>query len=332
MSEKAIWETGLFKIKKPTIPPTPTIPVFDYIVDIYSDKVVVTNPDGTTTQLSTIADLNNWLKNITGKKIRINANVEVYNDLILTPNEYWFFGEWIHGSIYLLSGKHTIISFTRLGDKSYRAFVSNYDPTTWNKMDVSGLKLYSVYAELDIHGRSDMVLRDVLIYVEQTYESFIEYVVGDLYMRGAYISIMRSTLHNVYIDADYISLQDVTSSDYMGSWVMITRWGADLKGTVDANNTLDAMLYLRITKFVNVGGSSSITINLPTINFYFVHYRLLFIGVRKGSNPYYYDPLPSGVTYQFDEVNRKIIINNTTSNSYIIVLTYEVTTTLPLYG
>jgi hypothetical protein len=40
--------------------PQTTIPVFDYIVDIYSDKIVITNPDGSTTQLSTIADLNNW--------------------------------------------------------------------------------------------------------------------------------------------------------------------------------------------------------------------------------------------------------------------------------
>jgi hypothetical protein len=328
---KAISETGLFKIKKPTIPPIPSIPVFDYVIDIYSDKVVVTNPDGTTTQLSTISDLNNWLKNITGKRIRINANVEIYNDIYLSPNEYWIFGEWIHGDIYLTGRNITIVSFTRLGDKSYRGFVSNYNPQVRSFVDASGLKLYSVYAELDIHGKADMVLRDILIYVEQTYESFIEYVVGDVYMRGGHIDITRSTLYNAYIEADYIYLEDVTSSDYMGSWVMITRCATHIRGTVNARNTLDAMIYLRHSVFKTIDANSSIAIDLPTIDWWFVHYRLVFIGARKGSNPYYYDPLPAGVTYYFDEVNRRIVINNATSNPYNIVLVYEITTVLPLY-
>jgi hypothetical protein len=323
---------GLFKLKMPPPPYIPVqIPFFDYIIDIYSDKVVVTKADGTKTQLSTINDLNNWLSNITGKRIRINANVEVYNDIYLSPNEYWIFGEWIHSYIYLLSGKHTIISFTRLGDHSNRGYVTNYNPQTRGYMDVSGLKLYSVYADLDLHGTSDMTLRDIVIYVEMTYQSFIDYIIGDLYMRGGYISIMRSTLHNAYIEADYISLNNVTSSEYTGAWVMITRNGVDISGIVNASETLEAVLYLRNTVFKSVGANSSVTIDLPSINYYFVHYRVVFIGVRKGSNPYYYDPLPSGVTYYLDEVNRKIVINNTTTNSYNIVLRYEITTILPLY-
>jgi hypothetical protein len=309
----------------------PALPAFDYIVDIYSDKVVVTSPNGTIIQLASVAELNNWLKNVTGKRVRINVNVEVYSDIYLSPNEYWIFGEWIHGNIYLLSGRHTIISFTRLGDKSYRGFITNYNPQVRDYVDVSGLKLYSVYADLDIHGKADMVLRDVLIYVEQTYESYIEYVVGDVHMRGGYINITRSTLHNAYIDADYILLEDVTSSDYMGAWVMIARYAITIRGAVNAKNTLDAMLYLRNSVFKTVGANSSVTIDLPTIDFWFVHYRLVFIGVRKGSNPYYYDPLPPGVTYQFDAVNKKIVINNATSNSYDIVLMYEITTVLPTY-
>jgi hypothetical protein len=319
------------------VPPAPPValpigvPAFDYIVDIYSDKVVITNPDGTTTQLSTISDLNNWLRNITGKKVRINTHVEIYDDICLSPNEYWIFGEWIHGDVYLLSGKHTIISFTRLGDTSYRGYVTNYDPQTRSSTDVSGLKLYSVYADVSIHGRSDMILRDILIHVEMTYQSFIEYIEGDIYMRGGLINIERSTLHNVYIDADFLSLDNVTSSDYMGTWVMITRYRVFIRGTVNARETLDAWIYLRHSVVWRVEAQSSAGIDLPTIDYYDVHYRVLFIGVRKGTNPYYYDPLPPGVTYRFDAENRRIIIENTTNTGYDIVLTYEITTTLPLY-
>jgi hypothetical protein len=329
--ENATHEVGLFKLRKPTIPPTPPIPVFGYVIDIYSDKVVITNPDGTTTQLSTISDLNNWLSNITGRKIRVNANVEVYDDLILTPNEYWIFGEWIHGNIYLLGGRHTIISFTRLGDDQYLHHVSNYDPVASKRTDVSGLKLYSVYADLNIRGTSDMILRNVLIYVEQTYMGNIEYVTGDLYIRGTYANIMRSTLHNAYIDADYVYLTDVTG-EYKGTWVIIGRNYTEVSGTVDASRTNNTFLYLRRSELRSVAGGSSVAIdllNIPPIDWLEIHYRVLFIGVRKGSNPYYYDPLPSGVTYQFDEANRKIIINNITPISYNILLTYEVSTYLP---
>jgi hypothetical protein len=318
------------QVQVPVAPPV-GVPAFDYVVDIYSDRIVITSPDGATMQLSTIADLNNWLRNITGKRIRINAHVEVYDSIHLSPNEYWIFGEWIHGSIHLCGRNITIVSFTRLGESGYRTYVTNYNPQLNDYVDVSGLKLYSVYADVDIHGKSDMILRDVLIYVEMTHTSFIEYIEGDIYMRGAFVDVMRSTLHNVHIDADCIDLEDVTSKDYLGTWVMISRRWAPIRGTVDARYTVDAMLHLRNTVFKRVEARSSLVISLPTINWYFVHYRVVFIGVRKGSNPYYYDPLPSGVTYQFDEVNKSIVINNATDTGYDIVLTYEITTNIPLY-
>jgi len=323
---------GLFKVRTPPPPYIPVqIPFFDYVVDIYSDRVVVTKADGTTIQLSTIADLNNWLGNITDKKIRINVNVEIYDNLMLTPNEYWFFGEWIHGSIHLFSGKYTIISFTRLGDAGYRGYVTTYNPQIRDYVDISGSKIYSVYADLDIHGKADMILRDIVICVEMAYESFIEYVDGDIYVRGGFVNIMRSTLLNAYIEADFISLEDVTSREYTGAWIMISRIWADIRGTVDASNTLVAILYFRNTVLKNIEALSSVTIDLPTINYYSIHYRIVFIGIRKGSNPYYHDPLPSNITCYFDEANRKIVINNTTENAYNIVLTYEITTVLPAY-
>ena len=322
-------ETGLFRIKPPPItmpppPPTPAIPAFDYVVDIYSDKVVVTNPDGTTTQLASIAELNSWLGNITGKRIRINVNVELYSDIYLSPNEYWIFGEWIHGNVYLTGKNITIVSFTRLGDESYRAYVTNYDPETQAYTDVSGLKLYSIYAELYIYRGGDINHRDVLIYVEHTSTSYVEYIVGDMYMRGRGIVIVRSTLHNAYVEADWLILEDVTSSGNMGVWVMIARCVAEIRGTVDARNTFYAMLYLYDTRLISVGAQSSVTVDLPTINYDFIHYRVVFIGVMKGSNPYYYDSLPSGVTWYFDDVNRRLVITNNTSNSYDIVLAYEI--------
>jgi len=326
----------LFKIKRsaipPVIPPTPPTPVFDYVIDIYSDKVVITNPDGSTTQLSSISDLNNWLRNIAGKRIRVNANVEVYDDLILTPNEYWIFGEWIHGNIYLLSGKHTIISFTRLGDYLYGmktrkipCYITNYDPQIEDYVDISGSKIYSVYADLGLYGSPDMVLNDITVYILDSFGSYIEYINGDIYIQNCQeLNILNSTLRNAYIEADFLRLSNVVSR-VGGVWFIKTRLHTAIDETVDPGDAF-ATLYLRVSGYVDVPANSSATIDLRTINCPTL-YRVISIGIRKRSTSgIYNDPLPSGVTYQFDEVNKKLVLTNNTSNSYDIDILYEITT------
>jgi hypothetical protein len=307
--------------------PVPTVP-FDYTIDIYADKIIVNDAYGNTVAtFSTINDLNNWIKNVSRKRIRINANVEVYDNLILPPNEYWIFGEWIHGNIYLLDGKHTIISFAKIGDAVFGGHVTNLDPETLRRTDVSGLKLYSVYADIDIHGTVDMVLNDVQIYAMNTLVSDIGYVVGDLYIIGHLILIEESTLINAYIDVNILYLLNVVSNNYRGLWTIISRLGAVINGTVDARYAGATVLYMRIGDIVTVNARSSASIALPRILGSGIQYNVALIGVMKGSDPFFVDPLPSGVTYQFDDVNNALVINNTTDNSYTIIVAYEIATT-----
>jgi hypothetical protein len=307
--------------------PVPTAP-FDYTIDIYADKIIVTDAYGNTVAtFSTINDLNNWIKNVSGKRIRINANVEVYDSLILPPNEYWIFGEWIHGNIYLLDGKHTIISFAKIGDAVFGGYVTNLDPETLRRTDVSGLKLYSVYADINIRGTVDMVLNGVQIYAMNTLVSDISYVVGDLYIIGHLILIEESTLINAYIDANILYLHNVVSGNGRGLWTIISRLGTIIDGTVDARYAAVPILYMRTGDIVTVGARSSASIALPRILGFGIQYNVALIGVMKGSDPFFVDPLPSGVTYQFDDANNALVINNATDNSYTIIVVYEIATT-----
>jgi len=330
----------LFKIKPPpiTAPPAPPIPpvaAFDYIVDIYSDKVVITDAYGSTIQLSTIADLNNFLSNITGKKIRINANVEVYDDLVFTPNEYWIYGEWLHGNIYLLSGKHIIVSFTGLGDQStgvqYNQMLRNVDPQTGSRTNVSGLRLYSVYADADISGTSDMVLTDVLISIEYTYYTYLGYINGDVYIHGSYMRIENSTLRNAYIDVEYLYLVNITGTNgEVGTWVIRSLSGAYIEGSVNVT-PVDAVLFLRVKIGININPNTSQTIDLPEILCSVIHYRVAFIGIHKleltpRKVTHVYDALPSGVTWYFDLSNKKLVITNSTTDAYNLAVELEITT------
>ena len=320
-------ETGLFRIKPPPItmpppPPTPAISAFDYIIDIYSDKVVITNPDGTTTQLSTIAELNDWLRNITGKRIRINANVEVYSDIYLSPNEYWIFGEWIHGNVYLTGKNITIISFTRLGDYSYGGYLSNYDRQTQSYVDISGLKLFSVYADIFISGSPTMRSTDVTIYVENTTYALIERIVGDIYVRGGIVSVYECTLYNVYIEANQVSMDYVSSGDYMGSWVVVARERGATTSSVDPRNAFYVFFYIRNIYLFKLPARSTVATGIPELPLSKVNYYVVFIGgASVVDNRYYYGSLPSGVTVTIDQTENKVIVTNSTDSiQHVIVI------------
>jgi hypothetical protein len=298
----------------------PAVPVFDYIVDIYSDKVVITAPDGTTTQLSTIADLNNWLRDITGKKIRVNVNVEVSGDMYFTPNEYWIFGERVNGTIYLLDGKHTIVSFAPLGE------VTNY---MWRQMvyhDISGSRLIILYADdVDISGTKDMILKDIVIAVYHSYSTSLEYAEGDMYAQGYFVHSAGSVLRNVYINAAYANFENVTTRNREGSWLVISHMYAGA-APLNLSGVYVAVLHLTDTWWISLPPQSTRKIWLPNIkgtNWTF--FNVIAIGVERcGEYGCVVDPLPPGVTYTIDVNSGELIIQNNTDSFYNIDIVYEV--------
>ena len=268
-------ETGLFKIKKPTIPPIqppiPSIPAFDYIIDIYSDKVVVTDASGNTTQLSTIADLNNWLRNITGKKIRVNANTEVTADITLTSNEYWIFGNTLQ-YLWLLS-RVTLYAYAPIG------WLVNCDPSRLSdfdrqqgyfdacREDISGSIIninYGFY--VDIAG-DQTALNNIFIYADNVaYASFENLNGASIVVHGNDIDLYTATVKLLMLEAfGELWLDDITALD--GAVVVMISHGYTDIGSIDLSraNVGRLQLLLTVMKGITLPESGTVNLDLGTL-------------------------------------------------------------------
>jgi hypothetical protein len=319
---------GVIKIPTPQLsplPPTPPsvpTPVFDYIIDIYADKVVVTDSYGNTVAtLNTVNDLNSWLSNIRGKRIKINAHVEVYDALFLTSNEYWIFGRWIRGNIYLLEKNIAIYSFTNLADFSTGNYISNTPPPDNKERDISGLRLFAPYADLNISAPEGSMLSDVMINIGYTSQSLIRGVDGDIYITGNIINIMNSRLRNTVILANNLFLDTIYGQNLEGSWFI-----ASLQNTILWNvSTTDCgwtCLYLKFLRFINVGANSTATLPLEIPDTRGGTVVVDGIYIPSGDIIFTLNPAPSGVTYRIDPNQKAIVITNNTPNSYILAVIY----------
>jgi hypothetical protein len=303
-------------------PAVPAMPAFDYVIDIYANKIVVTDAYGNTVAtLNTINDLNSWLSNVRGKKIRINANVEVYDTLYLTSNEYWIFGEWIHSTIYLIEKNISIYSFTSLGDSMMMNYVRNEPPPSYKYLDVSGLRLFAPYADLNIFAEEGSMQSGVVIVVGNTSQSFLGNIDGDIYIAGSMINIMDSRLRNSVILAQYLSLDNVYGENYEGTWLIISLGNTELKNT-STKNCGYSNAYLKFIRRVSVGANSTATLPLEIPDAWNGMVVVDGIYVPSGDTIYAFNPVPSGITYQIDLSQKAIVITNNTSNSYTIVVIY----------
>jgi hypothetical protein len=294
--------------------------MFDYIVDIYSDKVVVTASDGSTTELKSIDEFNNWLKDVTDKKIRINMNMRIAGDFYLTPNEYWIFGKRIDGNIYLLDGKHTVISFAPI------SYIANWRKGVY--YDISGSRIYILdYAEeVDISGTRDKPLRNITVVVRHSYATSLEYVEdSDMYANGYFVHSAVSVLRNVLIDAAYANFEAVTTRNREGTWLVVSHMYAGA-APLDLSNVYVAVLRLTDTWWISVSPRSTFRIYLPEIRgTNWTLYSIAQIGVdRCVERRCVLDPLPEGITYTIDVSLGELRIENNTDSAYDISIVYEI--------
>ena len=323
----------MLKFKIPVVIPPP--PAFDYIIDIYSDKVVITASDGSKTTLGTIANLNSWLRNVRGKKIRINVHAVitgVENSLELSSNEYWIFGEWVRTYVDIYEPNTTVISFAPLGDYYNDYYVENWSPVAQDYVDISGLKLFAVYADIDFEAPyspppSGYMTMSVAVLNANAIKIYKAQC--DLFARGGFIGLYSCKLGNTYIDGLVVTLNNCVADSKQVA--LITRLWASLINT-DLSGVTSFYADLRFVFQVDVpaGGSGSVTIYMPKPGYM---YRLYIeqVGVFNQyaaglDNLIYLTPLPSGVSYSIDAPNKKIVISNSTSSSVTVVVVYRIQT------
>jgi hypothetical protein len=252
----------------------------------------------------------------------------VTQDLVLTSNEYWIFGEWINANVYILEPNTTIYSWAPMGNGENGAYVSNWSPVTGYYTEAHGLRLYAfTYADVDIRGIEDVfTLQNIVIYVANTYESGIYYASGDVYIQGAYIWLMNLLLRNAYVVAwAYLALSRVKGNN--GTWVIIS-----YSATYVENCSFDGVLvaYLNLTTTMGTVLSPNLRMEMPLISIddptgsAYISYRIKSISPFLGSANVYGVYLPQGVTWSIDTTNKTITVANNTSDTVNIYIEYQV--------
>jgi len=317
-------------------------PNFDYVIDINSSNVVIRDAYGNAAILNSVSDLNDWLKNVKGKKIRINANTVVVDNLYLTQNEYWIFGERIASNIYLREKNITIISFAPLTDYVTGTYVTNYDPDTRSyNIDVNGFKLFAVYANVDIESVPFTTVSDISIHVLSSSSIILDSVDGDVYLVGDDIKIYNSILRNAFIFASNTLIMDYVSggtsdSPAQGVWCIVSQPSVVSFFIVSLDHVARAYISIRHAILTTLGANSSKTFDLlkftqQTSTTRYVRYtveafgllREAYAGVTKNINIRAVDPPPPGVTYSIDPSVQQVTITNSTSNAVSVMLVYR---------
>jgi hypothetical protein len=308
------------------------MPAYDYVIDIYSDKVVITASDGSTTTLNTISDFNNWLNNVKGKKIRINVNTVVANDLVLTQNEYWIFGEWVDANVYVVEPNTTIVSFAPLGSGWEGYFVTNMSPDTGEYVDVSGFKLFAVYADVDIEGGPTFSVSNISVHILSSMYTWLVGVSGDVYTVCNWVYIFGATLRRAYIYANgELYMENVEGMGYGSAWLIVSLHETYLYNVV-LGDVYEVYMCVRSAIMAPLPENTSQTFDLLSVTatnsegtlYYTVEafglWRAADVGpLRLNAN----EPPPPGVTYSVDLNARRVTVTNSTSSPLGIVLAYR---------
>jgi hypothetical protein len=310
----------------------PAVPAFDYIIDIYPDKVVITYSDGSTVTLRTVDDLNRWLKGVRGKRIRINNNTILTSNLILTSNEYWIFGEWIEANVCVVEPNISLYLFAPQGHSEDDFLVTNYNPETNRYEDATGLKLFAVFADFDITNPVSGYM-PVTIAVLNTHKSYLESITGDIFVMGHSLLIKRCKLRATYIDVYLLSMAYCVAEG--ASVEIIVRGSAYFYDTtVDLSGAGFVRAVLR-SRWVNVpvgaGSIATFPIPIPITSFRnpgfvyaFVEYIGEFNAVPSGYEFDYITPLPEGVTYTIDPDTKRVVVMNNTSRLVLLYVVIKV--------
>jgi len=326
---------GVIKIPIPLPPPSPPsapapIPIFDYIIDIYADKVVVTDAYGNTVAtLSTVDELNNWLKNVKGKRIRVNVNAVVTQRLFLVQNEYWIFGKAIEGGITLTEGNIVLYAFAPVLGNG----IDNYDPVTYTYYDVSNLRLFATFAGVYLVSPSDTYMPVDAIYVLKAPWFTVDGLDGDVFVVEAdYALISNSVFRNLFVYAIYVLYLENISAKGGGYWTLISPNDTQISGVSVANaqRPLLSLRFVRTDIYVPPNSGASVTLGVPDGITRDTVVYIEYIGevVRCSDNPNIYTlaPLPSEITYSLDPATRTVSIMNNTSNGVTLAIVYVVRT------
>jgi hypothetical protein len=270
------------------------------------------------------------LKNVRGKRIRINTHVVVTQDLALTSNEYWIFGEWIEANVYVTESNTAIISFAPLGSYWEGYFVTNVSPDTGEYVDASGLKLFATYADVDISSET-FVVGNISVHVLSSMFAHFLNVSGDVYVAGIYVEVYDAVLRRAYIYAHHsLWMVNVKDMGHGSAWCIVSPFETIFDNVV-LDDVDEAYILARDTIVATLPANTSQEFDLLSVTVPrsggVLWYTVGAFGRRRytGAGNLWLEanePPPQGVTYSIDLSARSVTITNSTTSQQDIVLDY----------
>jgi len=288
----------MLRIKIPTV--APGTPLFDHVVEIYSDKIVVKNPGGSTTTLGTIDELNTWLSNNKGKRIAIYAYANVTSDINLYSGEYWFMKGFFNRYINLYESNTIIVNVgavlrlvQNVADVSNVTVVSGSLTLLYliNSARGTGVHVAGLFQDLYLSNYEAMVFAEV--------------------HRWAYIDNCR--LFNLSIKSRYLEIYDSIIEYTPNEVVISTEMNLEFSNVTN-NSAGTTNLNIRCERLVSVGAGATVTIPIP------------FFGVTGYSVvvEYFDTGGATGVTYTIDKTNHVIRITNSGTATATVYIVFRV--------
>jgi hypothetical protein len=167
----------------PPVTPSAGLTFYDYIIEIYDMNNIVVKSASETITLSSLADLNNWIKNTRDKKIMIIAYKPVSDYIALTRNFYYIIGNY-----YLMINiieQNTTVIIDGIVEGLY-----NYDPIQGDCVDISNSIIkaqYVYFMNIKNAGAINTLIANV----------------GEVMIRG-------TTINYIYIDAEILDVMNIT--------------------------------------------------------------------------------------------------------------------------
>jgi hypothetical protein len=134
------------QIIQPTQPQLPQI--FDYVINLYTDKIEITDQSGSKTTLNTINELNEWLANITGKNILIWNNGYMTGDFEPTSNRYVVMGKPTRFRTVLKNSDMDIYYLTHALPED----LDDYSITNFGEYQISNVNIFAIGHPIYING------------------------------------------------------------------------------------------------------------------------------------------------------------------------------------
>jgi hypothetical protein len=282
------------RIKPPALqPPAPGLQLYDYIVEIHADKVIIKHAEGEIT-LQSVDELNEWLNNVRDKRIAVFSYVPLVEGAIYLTRNYYYFasGQFLHiypaeGGIVLISDAH-FVEVWNVARAGHSADISN----SYFSINAESVKFYSAGANITITGNIESLVLN---------GTSLRAVVA----RGVYMDISYCTIDYLDVDYLYVTMINTQINEY---YAIVAHRFYDLRGVVVSDRGFGSA-YFTVVDYVSLSAHETATYTIYShgVSAYFYIYY-----VHVVTDPP--DATPVSYTYSFDPNAQELHITITNPN------------------